>query len=446
MRRAPFPSPLKLGGLGLRDPTNTAAAARLASLINATELAAELGADPAHLAFELEAATAEYMLQTRTPAPPDLTPRDDLQAELCLPIFLRQVDQALRAANPTSLERLHSLSQPHATSWTLSTPLVKAQTPAEFRCGLRWILGMPLRASNYLCPYCGRQADGLGVHAVTCGATGDITRAHNALRDTVAHILTQAGYTVLKEQCIPGHPELRPADLLVLGYGPRPLALDFTVVTPVRASAPAGQSGSLLDTAARDKIRKYRRVCDRAGWDFLPFAADTFGAVRSDARSFVNTIIYRKCDAFAPLEPHQVGQHIWSAISSAAVQRAATQLARAEARDNPAGMPLGCLDLQGARAASERMDLIRDAEADMGTITSPLPSLPQAPLMEDVPFDLADQTEQPPTHDNGDRPMDADQEGTNPNEGKVDEGEGPGGHTEGGTGRVSVDPGRRPSR
>ena len=44
-------------------------------------------------------------------------------------------------------------------------------------------------------------------------------------------------YTVLKEQPLPKRRELRPANLLVIGYGPRPLAIDFTVVTPVRPSA-----------------------------------------------------------------------------------------------------------------------------------------------------------------------------------------------------------------
>ena len=88
--------------------------------------------------------------------------------------------------------------------------------------------------------------------------------------------------------------------MLLIGYGKRPLAIDFTVITPVRPSAALGPPGALMDSAARAKCRKYRKACDEEGWDFMPFVADTIGAVRSDARSFVGSVISRKTEAFAP--------------------------------------------------------------------------------------------------------------------------------------------------
>ena len=46
-----------------------------------------------------------------------------------------------------------------------------------------------------------------------------------------------AGYTVLKEKTIPKQLDLRHADNLLWGYGFRPLANDFTVLTPIWPSA-----------------------------------------------------------------------------------------------------------------------------------------------------------------------------------------------------------------
>ena len=53
--------PLRLGGLGLRDPTVSAAAARLASLINSRARAQELGAAVEHIDYEVELALRTYV-------------------------------------------------------------------------------------------------------------------------------------------------------------------------------------------------------------------------------------------------------------------------------------------------------------------------------------------------------------------------------------------------
>ena len=110
----------------------------------------------------------------------------------------------------------------------------------------------------------------------------------------------------------------------------------------------------------------------------MPFVADTFGAVRGDAGSFVGTVISRNTEALEPLLPHEAGQAVWSAVTGAAVYRAASQLSRAASLDSPADMPLALLDLASARA--HRNDVNEDAgtppprTGDMGTTTPPLPS------------------------------------------------------------------------
>ena len=96
------------------------------------------------------------------------------------------------------------------------------------------VLGIPLRLASYACPDCGRPADKQGIHAVTCTRSGWIGRGHTILRDTLAEILRRAGLTVSLEQSPMGHADTRPADILVHDWQGRPLALDVTVVTPVR--------------------------------------------------------------------------------------------------------------------------------------------------------------------------------------------------------------------
>ena len=111
----------------------------------------------------------------------------------------------------------------------------------------------------------------------------------------------------------------------------------------------------------------------------MPFVADTFGAVRSDARSFVGTIIQRKEEAFTPLLafPTKLGRR-FGARSGAAVHRAASQLSRAALTDNPADMPLALLDLTSVRAlrapVNEAAGTPQPQPKDMGTSTHPLPS------------------------------------------------------------------------
>ena len=63
-------TPLKLGGLGLRDPVVSRTAARLASLVNAENFALQLGADSGYLLMVKEQAVQEYQHQLRSGVAP----------------------------------------------------------------------------------------------------------------------------------------------------------------------------------------------------------------------------------------------------------------------------------------------------------------------------------------------------------------------------------------
>ena len=300
-----------------------------------------------HIDHEIELALRTYLSCVDSVNRPELSPGKDLQSTLTDPIHRRSLDDLNRLCTiNTDQQRLQLLTTPHATTWTLNSPLFHLLPSLEFRCALRWILGIPQFNSNYICPGC--RVSAVGVHAVTCTRSGDITRGHTVLRDTVLQIMRNAGFSAEPEQQLPDHPERRPADVLVTGWKGRTLAVDFTIVTPIRASSnlPASSSTTLLDQVAGIKLRQSQALCRAAGWDFHPFVADSFGALRCDSREFVSFVIPQRSSRFFPLSSASAGRAIWSTIAAAVVRRAAAAFARLKLINAPAGMPLNLLQLQ----------------------------------------------------------------------------------------------------
>ena len=154
--------------------------------------------------------------------------------------------------------------------------------------------------------------------------SGAISRGHTALRDTVAELLTVAGITTAPEQKLPDGQE-RPADLLVSSWRGRTVAVDFTIITPNRASSSTSSTSAttLMDKAAMLKNQKSQSACAAAGWSFQPFVADTYGELRADARNFIQRFIKRYKNRFAPLDEAQAGRAIWATVSTAIISRAA---------------------------------------------------------------------------------------------------------------------------
>jgi len=129
---------------------------------------------------------------------------------------------------------------------------------------------------------------------------------------------------------------LVPADVFIPGWDPLPLAIDFTIVTSLRRSDASRLTSSarrcfseLMDQAAADKIRRYGALCAKAGWGFQPFIADTFGAIRADARHFIQRLIQTKKERTDGIEASRFAASLWAMLSEAVVSRAAIQIAHA---------------------------------------------------------------------------------------------------------------------
>ena len=77
-----------------------------------------------------------------------------------------------------------SSALPHAGDWLNGVPsaaLGLLLHDREFRCCLRYWLGMPLHSSAYSCPECHSIADPFGDHQVGCGGNGDRITRHNLM-------------------------------------------------------------------------------------------------------------------------------------------------------------------------------------------------------------------------------------------------------------------------
>ena len=312
--------PCRYGGLGLGDPTVVSHASRLAALVNTTETAVTLGLPLSHALHENAQALKTYNeywgLRASCPAP-----EKDLQKTLTEPIQDLRKATLIATASAADMVRIDSVCTPHATDWLRGAGLWFSLTPSEARHAIRWILGVPLQNGPYSCPACGVAADEKGIHAVACAATGAGARGHTIVKCVLAEVYRATGSRVEMEQGPDDRPE-RPADILVTGLLPRPLAIDVT-----EWSRPS-DGADPLDGAVNRKVANQKAMCQQQGWSFRVWAADVYGAMHPTARRMVTRLAGLIESRYATAVPGQGRQRVWRSISAAVVARAASQLVR----------------------------------------------------------------------------------------------------------------------
>ena len=114
------------------------------------------------------------------------------------------VHEKLLATAPSSRPRALALSTtlPHAGDWLNGVPsaaLGLHLQDQEFRCCLRYRLGVPLHSAPYFCPECSGTADEYGDHQVGCGGNGDRIFRHNAVRDVIFSTAQSAALAPTRE-------------------------------------------------------------------------------------------------------------------------------------------------------------------------------------------------------------------------------------------------------
>ena len=106
-------------------------------------------------------------------------------------------------------------------------------------------------------------------------------------------MVARAGIAAAAEQRLPDSVD-RLADLLLSTWRGRTVAVDFTIITRPSSSLSSTSTTTLMDQTGVHKDRKSRQACEAAGWAFQPFVADTYGAMRADARGFTSRFIKQR--------------------------------------------------------------------------------------------------------------------------------------------------------
>ena len=330
------------------DPVEVAPAARIASLVSIADAVTEFAVPQAEINVALREAAVIYHGNCGRSSAGIPANKPQLQQELFAALQLVRRGNLLVSAYPEFATRLTSLTTAHATAWTSGLNPWFVLSAAEVRHGLRWILGCPLRQSAYTCGCCGVLADAAGCHAVMCTRSGCAARGHTVVKEVMFSLFQEAGWRAEKECATRGHPDLRPADVLVHNYNNgRAAAIDFTVY-----ARGVSETVDSLDQAVQAKMVKYDAVCGQEGWKFVPFAADTFGALHPGARQVVSRVIdalVKRKEAKFPLALFPCGTLVWRAIGSAVIARATGQHARHAEADSPCGLDLAMLSLPAPR-------------------------------------------------------------------------------------------------
>lgn len=294
--------PISKGGLGITTATSLLPCAYLASVTQTSSLQSSiLGPSDAPLVPAALAARTDYCALV-----PDFDAalfedtdfvHGKVQAQLSKPLCQRKYREIIDDPARSDRDRavLNSITQPGASDWLSALPvphLQQTMAPESFRCRLQYQLLIPIFQEGCQCPYCLRELDIWGDHAVHCTSGGDvaIVGRHYSVRNGLDAVLTSARQRVTREPAfptpVPGQ-ERRRADLRLHAWEEgRDLYIDIVGSSPLTAAnLQHFVPGGAAVRAAQDKQTRYAVLLARQQPPvaFQAFAFETFGGLHSDA-------------------------------------------------------------------------------------------------------------------------------------------------------------------
>jgi hypothetical protein len=294
--------PISKGGLGITTATSLLPCAYLASVTQTSSLQSSiLGPSDAPLVPAALAARTDYCALV-----PDFDAalfedtdfvHGKVQAQLSKPLCQRKYQEIIDDPARSDRDRavLNSITQPGASDWLSALPvphLQQTMAPESFRCRLQYQLLIPIFQEGCQCPYCLRELDIWGDHAVHCTSGGDvaIVGRHYSVRNGLDAVLTSARQRVTREPAfptpVPGQ-ERRRADLRLHAWEEgRDLYIDIVGSSPLTAAnLQHFVPGGAAVRAAQDKQTRYAVLLARQQPPvaFQAFAFETFGGLHSDA-------------------------------------------------------------------------------------------------------------------------------------------------------------------
>ena len=218
-------------------------------------------------------------------------------------------------------------------AWAAVIPAAGLRTllpSCDFKCLVRWSLGIPpVTGEGPLpsCPRCAGPLDGSGHHLVCCHRNG-ITRRHGAVQDFVLSLAHKAGFVARREQG--GDDRTRPGDVLITRLDANgPCAVDITVRHTLPPSHPLRTPGDLPAWVARqesEKRSKYESACRSLGWSFTPFVLDCYGALGREGRGLMSTLLKMLLAQRETWERRGAEADAWQGLSLSLMREIGSQL------------------------------------------------------------------------------------------------------------------------
>lgn len=164
-------------------------------------------------------------------------------------------------------------------------------------------------SSSCLASNCNKALDKHGHHALTCLTAGDRLTRHNLIRKWTYNLAKEALCNPSEEEnnIIPGHPNLRPADVFLPLFSlNKPAAIDITITSPIQPRFQ--ESNNHLEPLQASRVSelakhlKYDHFLQPLDIHFIPFALEVFGGVGKEAQPLLKDLLRK-------VSTHQNMQH-----------------------------------------------------------------------------------------------------------------------------------------
>ena len=290
--------PSNRGGLGLTSASQHAPAAFLAASSASQPMVEQIIGHPQSISAHTDRCVCAVAAAA---ANPDWLSLEDIDVPLRQRSLSAAIDESifnqLLVSAPSIRSRALALSSSlsHAGDWLNVIPsdhLGLHMHDREFRCCLRYWLGVQLHSNPYPCPECRSTADIFGDHQVGCGGNGDRIYRHNAIRD-VLFTAAQSAALAPSKDC-PGlisSSLTRTADILLPNWSNgRPAALDVHVISPLQNLTVAEASftpGHALQVSVQRKLASNLPACRASGLHFVPLVSESLGGLAEDTISLI---------------------------------------------------------------------------------------------------------------------------------------------------------------
>jgi hypothetical protein len=282
--------PIRLGGLGLRCPLTHHSAAYTASVASAH----------AHFADFFAVSHASSTSVPRAAVPPIRDRRGGGSSTSQQKASSRAIDEAAHAAllaagSQEDRARLMAVTAPTVSMYLAPSVATAAHLQldaAEFRCAVRFRLGLPVASNSARCALCGKQtADPAGYHSLTCMSSGFRTRCHNSIRDCLFGMASYGLCHPAKEW--PGFPGSGQRIDMVFSMAGRMQYCDVALTHALRPChlAPASLEPAGAATAYEAVKRAEYGAQMPPSTDLVPFVFDSFGGLGVSGRKVLDYIV-----------------------------------------------------------------------------------------------------------------------------------------------------------